>query len=51
VATLVQNDKSHCTDTLQSWEGQWEEMGLQTCSEDWWTGRQGDVLTVPVTRN
>ena len=31
----VKNDKSHCVDTIQSLEGQYEEVGLQTCSEDW----------------
>jgi len=30
----VQNDRSHCAGTLQSLEGQWKEVGHQTCSED-----------------
>jgi len=27
--------KNDCVDTIQSLEGQYEEVGLQTCSEDW----------------
>jgi len=37
------NIRSQCAGILQSTEGQWEEVGLQTCCEDWYVLRQTDV--------